>query len=83
MVTIANLKNDLHKLVVETEEQEILLQIKFIFEQMKKQNVTKDWYEELSFLQKKSLDTGLQQLAEGHRTPHSEVREEINKLLGK
>lgn len=83
METIADLKNDLHRLVVETEEQDVLTQIKFIFEQIKNQNTGKDWYEELNFLQKKSLEHGLEQLATGQRIPHFEVRKEINKLLGK
>ena len=83
MGTIAEIKNELHRLVVETEEQEVLIQIRFIFEQMKERNTQIDWYETLSIAKKKSLEIGMQQLASGQRIAHTEVRKEINQLLGK
>ncbi len=83
MTTVAEIKNDLHRLVVETEEQEVLIQIRFIFEQMKERDAQGDWYEMLSLAQKKSLELGKEQLATGKRISHVEVRKEINQLLGK
>jgi hypothetical protein len=83
MIAVAEIKNDLHRLVVETEDQEILLQIKFVFEQMKARNTEIDWYDTLNIVQKKSIETGLQQLNAGQRIPHAEVRQEINQRLGK
>jgi hypothetical protein len=83
MTTVAEIKNDLHRLIVETEEQEVLLQIRFIFEQMKVRNIEIDWYETLNIAQKKSLEIGLNQLNTGQRIAHSEVRKEINQRLGK
>ncbi len=83
MTTVAEIKNDLHRLVVETEEQEILIQIRFIFEQMKERDTQTDWYEILTLEQKKSLELGRQQLAVGQRLPHAEVRKEINQRLGR
>jgi hypothetical protein len=83
MTTVAEIKNDLHRLIVETEEQEVLLQIRFIFEQMKVRNIEIDWYETLNLAQKKSLEIGLHQLSAGQRIPHAEVRKEINQRLGK
>lgn len=83
MTTVAEIKNDLHRLVVETEEQEVLLQIRFIFEQIKLKNTETDWYDMLNTIQKKALETGLEQLAAGQRIPHAAVRKEINQRLGR
>ncbi|MFB2118448.1 hypothetical protein [Parapedobacter sp. 2B3] len=77
--TIAELKNSLHRLVVETEDRSVLQYVEDIFKSMA--TTKADWWDELSEQDKKSVDRGIQQLNEGAASRHDEVVSKINALL--
>jgi len=79
--TAAILKNELHRLVVETDNAEVLSQVKSIFEALLLGE--EDWWDALSEKEKTQVQKGLQQLDNGDRMTHESVRKEINHLLGK
>ncbi len=77
----AEIKNHIHKLVVETNDLDILSKIQSYFEQLRAKNT--DWWDDLTDEQKKDAQTGLNQLENGEGISHEEVRNRINKMLGK
>lgn len=79
----AILKNELHRLVMETDNPQVLRQVKSIFEILLHGGEAEDWWDNLSEKEKMLLQKGLQQLDNGERIPHEVVRKEINQLLGK
>lgn len=79
--TAAILKNELHRLVVETDNAEVLSQVKSIFEALLLGE--EDWWDTLSEKEKTQVQKGLQQLDNGDRMTNESVRKEINHLLGK
>ncbi len=79
----AILKNELHRLVVETDNPQVLRQVKSIFEILLHSDEKEDWWDILSEKEKMLVQKGLQELNNGERIPHHTVRQEINQLLGK
>ncbi len=79
----AEIKNDLHRLVVETDDIKVLQKIKIIFDTLVLGDEKTDWWDTISEQEKISIKKGLQQLENGKRFPHTEVRKEINELLKK
>ena len=82
-MTTAELKNDLHRLVVETDNMDVLQKIKTIFNSLLKGNQNVDWWDFISEQEKSSIKRGLQQLENGERISHTEVRKEIDRMLKK
>ncbi|MFM9951448.1 MAG: hypothetical protein ACKV1O_26170 [Saprospiraceae bacterium] len=76
----AILKNELHRLVVETDNPQVLRQVKSIFEILLHSDEKEDWWDILSEKEKMLVQKGLQQLDNGERIPHQVVRQEINQL---
>ena len=76
---VSELKNNLHRLVVETVDISILEKVQEYFGKLKS-NPT-DWWESLSLKEKESIERGLQQLNRGERIPHNDVRQKVKKLL--
>lgn len=74
----AELKNQLHKLVVETEDTDILEHVKEVFTSLKGDS---DWWDKTSNSQKSLIEKGVQQLDNGKGIPHDEVMENIAKKL--
>lgn len=80
----AILKNELHRLVVQTDDMAVLSRVKKIFDLMLEEGAKEeDWWDELTEQEKSMIQKGLQQLDNGERIPNSQARLEINKLLGK
>jgi predicted transcriptional regulator len=79
-MSAAELKNDLIKVIINTEDVTFLQKVKDFF---KKQNATLDWWDEISDHEKDMIELGLKDIEEGRVVPHEEVRVEINKLLRK
>ncbi|HFA49924.1 MAG TPA: hypothetical protein ENJ95_13030 [Bacteroidetes bacterium] len=79
----AEIKNDLHRMVVETDDINVLQKIKVIFDTLIKGDEKTDWWDIISEQEKISIKRGLQQLENGKRFPHAEVRKQINELLKK
>jgi hypothetical protein len=76
----AELKNDLYELVGNTDNDEILSNVKQYFLDLTN---GKDWWNELSDSQKASIHLGIKQLDEKKVVSHAAVREKVNKLLNK
>ena len=77
----SEIKNYLHKLIVETDDENILSKVQTYFTTLKSKNV--DWWDTISDREKEAINTGLQQLENGETIPHQEVIKEVNKLLGR
>jgi hypothetical protein len=77
----AELKAYLHKLIVETDDEQILSKVQAFFTTLKTENV--DWWDTISEKEKELIQSGLQQLEAGEGIPHNMVREKATKLLVK
>lgn len=77
----AEIKNYLHKLIVETDDENILSKVQAYFTTLKSKDV--DWWDTISDQEKEAIDLGLQQLENGEGIPHEEVKRKVDKLLGK
>lgn len=80
-MSTAELKNILHKLVVETDDNEVLLKVKEIFFALKSNET--DWYDFISDDEKKLIEKGLYDAEHGKLFSHGEVREEVEKWIKK
>ena len=74
------IKDHLHKLVVETDNVEVLLQVEAFFESLVAQH---DWWDDLTIEQKTSIKKSQAQLANGEGIPHESVREKVKTLFAK
>ena len=74
------LKNDLHALVANTDDENVLFRVKDFFTKLNNQ---KDWWDVLTPTQKNQVAIGSKQLDEGLKFTNDEVRAEIDKLLQK
>lgn len=72
------LKNDIHSLVNNTDDETILFKVKEYFSELKS---NEDWWNLLSLKEKASVEDGTKQLDNGVRFSHDEVRKEIDKIL--
>ncbi len=79
----AVLKNELHRLVVQTDDEEVLRQVKSVFEFLLHENTAADWWETLSNKEQMQVQQALQELDSGERMTHEAVRAEVNQMLGK
>jgi len=77
----AEMKNYLHKLIVETDDESILSKVQAYFLTLKNKNV--DWWDTISDQEKETIDMGLQQLKNGEGIPHDEVKRKVDKLLAR
>jgi len=77
----AEIKNYLHKLIVETDDENILSKVEAYFITLKSKNL--DWWDVISDEEKKSIKEGLQQLKNGEGIPYDEVKSKVDKLLGR
>ncbi|MBN2274135.1 MAG: hypothetical protein JXR41_04145 [Bacteroidales bacterium] len=79
--SIAEIKNYLHKLIVETDDESILSKVQAYFTTLKSKNV--DWWDTISDQEKEAINIGMQQLENGEGIPHEEVKQKVDKLLGR
>lgn len=77
-VSIAELKNNLHKFVVETDDRAVLQYVERIFINMA---VGDDWWGQLSDQDKASVDRGVEQLDAGNSRSHDEVMAKAKELI--
>lgn len=75
----AELKNQLHKLIVETDDLDVLTKIQSYIRQLKTKN--NDWWEELSDTTKKEIEEGLEQADRGDLIDHKEARKRIDSFF--
>lgn len=77
-MSVLELKNELHRLVVNTEDEVILENVRAYFLRL---TVQEDWWDALSETQKQLVDKSLQQLDSGATSSHEAVRKRISQLL--
>ncbi len=77
-MSTAELKNQIHELVVETDSPEILEQVAAFFQSLLSQ---KDWGETISDNEKNLIKIGLEQLKNGQSVPYEKVRLKAKKML--
>ena len=77
----AEIKNYLHKLIVETDDINILNKVQAYFSTLKSKNV--DWWDTISSQEKEAINIGLKQLENGEGIPHEKVKKKVDKLLGR
>ena len=75
-MSTAELKSTLHKLIVETDDINILAKIKEVFFALKSEQL--DWADLLSDKEKRMIDIGIQQAEEGKLISHQQMRASIN-----
>jgi hypothetical protein len=80
-IAVSEVKNTLHKLIVETDDVSILNRVQAYFSTLKSKQV--DWWDSLSENEIASIERGVQQLDSGQRIPHDQVKEKVNRLLGR
>ena len=77
----AEIKNYLHKLIVETDDETILTKVQAYFTTLKEKNI--DWWDMISDQEKKDIKKGLQQLENGEGIPNEQVKRKVDKLFGR
>ena len=77
----SEIKNYLHKLIVETDDESILSKVQAYFNTLKGENI--DWWDTISDQEKDAINIGLRQLENGEGIPHEEVRKKVDKILGR
>ena len=75
------IKNQLHKLIVETDDETILTKVQAYFTTLKEKNI--DWWDMISDQEKKDIKKGLQQLENGEGIPNDQVKRKVDKLFGR
>ena len=79
-MNVAEIKNDLHRMVVETNDPAILEQIAALFASLRAE---KNWWDTISEQEKALIEKGRQDMAEGKTVPRSEVRQQVRQILSK
>ena len=73
------LKNNLLRMVIETDDPLLLKQLIAIFATIRQES---DWWDLISEEEKQKIEIGMRQAAEGKIIPHDAVKAEVRKLLG-
>ena len=77
----SELKNHLQKLIGETEDEGILNKVHAYITTLRSKNI--DWWELTSVEEKEAIYKSQQQLKNGKGIPHNEVKQKVDKLLGR
>ncbi|NTW31643.1 MAG: hypothetical protein HGB12_03300 [Bacteroidetes bacterium] len=77
----AELKSNLHKLIVETDDISVLSKIQAYISTLKSKKI--DWWDDISNMEKKAIESGLKQLDNGEGVSDEVVNKKVNKLLRK
>ncbi len=77
-MSTAELKNSLHKMVVETDDPDILKQVAALFASLLGE---KDWWDLLSEEEKKKIQLGAVEAEKKEVTPYSKVKEKAKDML--
>jgi hypothetical protein len=80
-IDVADMKNNLHKFIVETDDIGVLSKVQAYFDILKYKQT--DWWDLLSEKEIASVERGLQQLDKGQRIPHAKVKHKVDQLLGR
>jgi len=75
----AILKNNLHKLIVETDDESVLSKVQAFFDTLK--NSQHDWWDTLSEPEIEYINKGIRQLDNGERIPNDEVKRKVDQVF--
>jgi hypothetical protein len=75
----AILKNNLHKLILETDDESVLSKVQAFFDTLR--NSQNDWWDALSETEISLINNGISQLDNGGRIPHDEVMRKVDQLF--
>jgi hypothetical protein len=75
------LKNDLHRMVDETNDPLILKEIAALFAALREEGG--DWWDLISEEEKEKFELGRAQVAAGQTVPHEVVRAKAQRIIGK
>ena len=78
---IAEIKDYLHKLIVETDDENILNKVQAYFTALRSKDI--DWWDTISEAEKEAIQLGIKQLENGQGILHSEVKLSADYLLGR
>lgn len=78
-MSVAELKNTLHRMVVETDDPQVLAQITAIFATLRGEE---DWWDVLSDEEKRKIEIGAADAEAGDTNSYDEVKERVRGLLG-
>ncbi|HFA48883.1 MAG TPA: hypothetical protein ENJ95_07690 [Bacteroidetes bacterium] len=76
-MNVSELQNDIIRFVLNTTNVSILEKAKILF---KTQQLTEDWWDEISDHEKEMVEEGAKDIEEGRVVPWEKVREETQKL---
>jgi predicted transcriptional regulator len=79
-MSVAELKNNLHRMVVETNDPDILAQISALFASLLGEE---DWWVSLSTEEKQSIELGMADAEAGRTVSFNKIRDKVKKVLGK
>lgn len=79
-MSVIELKNDLHRMVVETNDPDILAQIAALFASLRGEE---DWWDFLSDEEKQKIELGVADIETGRTIPYTKVKEKIKGVLNK
>jgi len=79
-LTTAEIKNDLHRMVVETEDRMILEAIVALFANLREE---KNWADTISLREASLLEKGRRDMMEGKLVARSAVQEQTRQILSK
>ena len=77
----SDLKNHIHKLIGETEDEGILNKVHAYITTLRSKNV--DWWELTSVEEKEAIYKSQQHLKNGKGITHNEVKQKVYRLLGR
>ena len=77
-MSVAELKNNLHRMVVETDDPSILGQIAALFASLRGEE---DWWDTLSAEEKQRIDLGLADQKAGHTSSYDAVKNKAKAIL--
>ncbi len=80
-MSTAEIKSLLHKLIVETDDLELLGKVRDYFTSIRSKK--EDWWDQLTEEQKQNINLGVQQLEQGQGITHDKVRTQIDQLISK
>lgn len=79
-MSASEVKLNLLKLILETEDTEILEELTAYFRALRSKS---DWWKEISDKEKALVKTGLDQLERGEGIPYESIKSKARQLLGK
>ncbi|NBC07718.1 MAG: hypothetical protein GVY26_11050 [Bacteroidetes bacterium] len=77
-MSVAQMKNDLHRMVVETDDPDVLIQMKAFFASVLGDQ---DWWDSISEEEKQLIELGQSDADEGRKTSFEVIRKKVEQRL--